>query len=105
MRADATFPSGVGKRDSPRLKLNIRGRLSSARGTQIVELLDLSQTGVRLALSASANLNEADLEWLDFKARGVVVWQDRRLCGLRFEGDIPLAWVITTRAASKATTR
>ena len=104
MRASPSS-AGIGKRESSRIKLNIRGRLTSARGTQMVELLDLSQTGVRLALSASLGLTEAQVEWLDFEARASVIWQDRRLCGLRFEGQLPSAWVTTMRSASQPTVR
>ena len=104
MRASPSS-AGIGKRESSRLKLNIRGRLTSARGTQLVELVDLSQTGARLELSATLGLTEALVEWLDFEARGFVIWQDRRLCGLRFEEPIPSAWVTATRSASQPTVR
>ena len=87
---------GIGKRNSARLSLSVRGRLISERGVQIVELLDLSETGARLALSASRELAEARLEWLEFVARGRVIWQDRRLCGLQFDEVVPLAWVTRT---------
>ena len=97
---DSASSVGIGKRESSRLKLNIRGRLTSARGTQMVELLDLSQTGVRLALSASLSFTEAQLEWLNFEARTTVIWQENRLCGLLFEEALPLAWVAATRSAS-----
>ena len=90
-------PAGIGKRRSARLRLSVRGRLTSARGTQMVELVDLSETGARLVLSARHELAEARLEWLEFEARGRVVWQDERLCGLRFDEAVPLEWVARTR--------
>jgi hypothetical protein len=99
MRGSATVGVGVGKREASRLRLNIRGRVTSERGTQIVELLDLSETGVRLELSASYRLTEVQLDWLNFQARAIVIWQDRRLCGMRFEEPLALEWVTSTRPA------
>jgi hypothetical protein len=89
---------GIGKRRSARLTLSVRGRLTSERGTQMVEIVDLSETGARLILSARHDLSEAGLEWLDFAARGRVVWQDKRLCGLQFDEVVPLEWVARTRS-------
>ena len=55
-------PAGIGKRRSARLRLRVRGRLTSERGTQMVELVDLSDTGARLVLSARHPLAEARVE-------------------------------------------
>lgn len=95
-----TSTIGIGQRQASRLKLSVRGRLTSDRGTQLVELLDLSQSGARLALSASHRLAGVRLEWLEFAAPAQVVWQDRRLCGVRFDEALPLEWVSRTRRAT-----
>ena len=98
MRPTRSTAIGVGQRHSARLSLSVRGRLSNERGTQMVELVDLSETGARLALAAALPLAEARLEWLDFAAPGRVVWQDKRLCGLQFDKPVPLEWVARTRS-------
>ena len=59
----------------------------------MVELVDLSQTRVRLELSASPSLSQAQLEWLTFEAPATAIWQDGRLC---FEEPLPTAWVAAT---------
>jgi hypothetical protein len=89
---------GIGKRHSARLGLSVRGRLTSEPGIQMVELTDLSETGARLVLSASHEVSEARLEWLEFEARGRVIWQDKRRCGLQFDEPLPLEWVLRTRS-------
>ena len=101
MHPARTAPIGIGQRRSSRLTLSVRGRLSSERGTQIVELVDLSETGARLVLAARHELAEARLEWLEFEARGRIVWQDERLCGLQFDEAVPLEWVAKTRKPAR----
>jgi hypothetical protein len=98
VRSNSALSLGIGKRRSARLSLSVRGMLSNELGTQIVELTDLSQTGARLVLTASHALSEGRLEWLGFAAAGRVVWQDKRLCGLQFDTELPLEWVAATRA-------
>jgi hypothetical protein len=102
MRANSGSEIGIGKRRSARLSLSVRGRLSNERGTQMVELVDLSETGARLVLSASQPVAEAQLQWLSYEAQGRVVWQERRLCGLQFDAPLPLAWVSRTRGGLRA---
>jgi hypothetical protein len=102
MRSGGASTIGIGKRRSARLSLSVRGRLSNERGTQMVELVDLSETGARLVLSASLPVAEAQLEWLGFEARGRVVWQERRMCGLQFDAPVPLEWVTRTRGGLRA---
>jgi hypothetical protein len=91
---------GVGKRRSARLTLKVRGRLSSECGTQIVELVDLSEAGAKLVLAASHDVSEARLEWLDYDVCGRVVWQDKRSCGVMFDELLPVEWVVRTRSAA-----
>ena len=102
MRASWGSSIGIGKRRSARLSLSVRGRLSNERGTQVVELLDLSETGARLELSASHAVAEVHLQWLSFEAGGRVIWQDRRLCGLQFDAPLPVEWVTRTRGGLRA---
>jgi len=92
---------GIGKRQSTRLRLSVRARLTSARGTQLATMIDLSQTGARLELSATHALADGRLEWLDFATQVRVAWQDKRLCGVEFEEPLPLEWVTRTRSAGK----
>ena len=92
---------GTGKRQSTRLRLNVRARLTSARGTQLATMVDLSQTGARLELSASYALSEARLEWLDLAAEVRVAWQDNRLCGVEFDEPLPFEWVARTRTSGR----
>ena len=92
---------GTGKRQSTRLRLNVRARLTSARGTQLATMVDLSQTGARLELSATHPLAEARLEWLDFATQVRVAWQDNRLCGVEFAEPLPLDWVTRTRNSAR----
>ena len=92
---------GIGKRQSTRLRLNVRARLTSARGTQLATMVDLSQTGARLELSATHPLAEARLEWLDFATQVRVAWQDNRLCGVEFAEPLPLDWVTRTRNSAR----
>ena len=105
MPASSAFSIGIGKRRSARLSLSVRGMLSSELGIQFVELIDLSQTGARLALSSSRSFSAGRLEWLGFAANGQVVWHAKRSCGLEFDEAVPVEWVTATRAKAGAAVR
>lgn len=81
------------RRQHSRLRLGIPARLETLYGAREVELLDLSQTGAKVALPQFEYVGTAVLHWLGFDAFGEIVWQDDGLLGMAF--DVPLApWLV-----------
>ncbi len=95
--ASDPLDSQIGKRGHSRLRLDTPGRLTTLWGTQNVIIRDLSQAGARLDTAPSGQNADCVLEWLDYEAFGTVQWQNRKACGILFDGLIPPSWLIDTR--------
>lgn len=92
----------TGRRDTPRLKLQIPAEVVTMSGPEPVLLLDLSQTGARIACRAKPAFKRGILHWMEFEFYGEVVWADKQLCALRFDPELELDVVLTTRAQAPA---
>ncbi len=93
-----------GRRSRSRLKTNLSGRITTLNGTQNVQLLDISLTGARLALSDRRGITDhlrsgmdAALEWDRFEAFGTIIWSARDEFGMRFDEGVHPKVLIETR--------
>ena len=85
----------VGRRVSPRHRLDIAARMITARVNVRVQLEDLSATGACLRLMHPGQLDNGRLRWLNFEVYGRTVWNDGIRSGLVF--DEPLGDDCLTR--------
>jgi len=90
-------PGSEPRRAFSRLELGIIARLDMLSGWQRVRLIDLSQGGAHLILSRPEPIGEGVLKWLRFDAYGAVAWQEREHVGMKFDGLLPLPWLVETR--------
>ena len=88
----------VGRRHHSRLRLGIPASLTFVDGIYRVVLLDLSQTGARIATARQPRpgLNGV-IESGDLDAFCTVVWSDARYCGVAFELPLPARVMIAMR--------
>lgn len=94
---DVSDPSTTGRRDEQRLRLQIPAKFSSMDGNEPVLLLDLSQSGARIACSDAPRFKRGVLEWMAFEAYSEVVWRRAETCAIRFDPPLAFATVFTTR--------
>lgn len=97
MRLTPICQKGKLRRQHSRLRLGIPARLETLYGRREVELLDLSQTGAKVALPRFEYVGTAVLHWLGFDAFGEIVWQDDGLLGMAFDEPLPPGLVLNTR--------
>ena len=91
------------RREFSRLRLGIPARLLSLDGQQWVTLVDLSQSGARVALEASRKIGGGGLlRWLGYEAFGDPAWQCGEELALHFDEPIQPAWLIETRHRAPA---
>lgn len=97
MTEDDDLSPITGRRDTPRLKLQIPAQVMTLSGPEPVLLLDLSQTGARIACRAKPAFKRGVLHWMNFECYGEVVWVKEQICALRFDPEIDLDVVLATR--------
>ncbi|TCD06566.1 hypothetical protein EYB45_02305 [Erythrobacteraceae bacterium CFH 75059] len=90
-------PSHIGRRDHQRLRLKLAASLITVSATEPVLLLDLSQTGARIATRAPLSITSGFLRWLRWEMFGDVVWEKGPMIGLRFDEKLPLEVLLSTR--------
>jgi PilZ domain len=87
-----------GRRRHSRLRLQLPARLITLEGTLHATLIDLSQTGAKVALDANApSRGDGFLAWGSFEIFCSIAWADHRLCGLVFDLPLPSEVLIATR--------
>ena len=85
------------RRAFSRLRLGIPARLLSLDGQQWVTLVDLSQSGARVALDSTSKISGGLLRWLGFEAFGDPAWQVGDELALHFDEPIEPRWLFETR--------
>lgn len=73
------------RRAFARLEVGIGARFTTLAGEQAVRLVNLSQKGARLVLSAPEAAGEGVLTWLDFETFGELAWQEGESIGIAFD--------------------
>ena len=89
----------------PRLQLGISAQLETLEGRQRVRLMDLSQGGAHVILSAPASIKECVLTWIRFETFALVAWVDGKHVGLEFEKPLPLPVLVETRQRAPSVVR
>jgi hypothetical protein len=74
-----------GRRRFARLEVGIGARFTTLAGDQPVRLVNLSQNGAKLILSAPEDAGAGVLTWLDFETFGDLAWQDEDTIGIVFD--------------------
>lgn len=91
------------RRASARLSTRIPARLRLASGDRSGELLDISQSGTRMALAQLPPEGApALLEWAGHEAFCQVMWVANGMCGLRFDRPIARALVLEANGQDTA---
>lgn len=75
----------VSRRAFARLEVGIGARFTTLAGEQAVRLVNLSQKGARLMLSAPEAAGAGVLTWLDFETFGELAWQQGDTIGIAFD--------------------
>lgn len=88
------------RRRHVRLRLGIPARLQTLDGRLNVRLINLSQSGARIALCAPEQVTEGVLEWLDYDTFAAQVWQAGDEVGLEFDRPLPREWLRATHTAA-----
>ncbi|MEM7780328.1 MAG: PilZ domain-containing protein [Pseudomonadota bacterium] len=91
----------VHRRGASRLRLAAPAVFMGHSGRQLVTLLDLSQTGARLAFKQPPDSPAGFINWLEFETFGELVWRERLYAGFAFDEAIPMDWLLTTRHESE----
>lgn len=60
-------------------------------------LLDISQTGAKLAFVKPPSGPAGFIRWMDFETFGELVWRKGLFAGFQFDQPIPLSWLVQTR--------
>lgn len=88
----------IPRRAHSRLRLGIPARLLTLEGQQWVTLIDLSQSGARIALETPRKVVGGGLlRWLGYETFGDPAWQCGEELALHFDVPIDPAWLIETR--------
>lgn len=96
--APSRFP--LGRRRDARLRVGIPAQIITLFGQQVVNLIDLSQSGARvMAPSPIARTGDAVLYWMKYEAFGRIVWAHHNEAGIEFDELLPEALLIQTRDA------
>lgn len=88
----------AGRREQPRLRLQIPARITTLSGPEPVLLLDLSQSGARIACRSEPSFKRGLLGWMEFEFYGETVWIKKDMCALRFDPELDLEVVLATRS-------
>lgn len=94
-----------GRRQFARLELGIAGRFTTLAGEQPVRIVDLSQNGARLILSAPDEAGEGVLIWLDFETFGELAWQEGDTIGIVFDKLLTPGCLAQTRLRAPSVVR
>lgn len=85
------------RRKRPRLRLGIPVRVETLHGNFDGRLLDLSETGAKVAMDSPSGRGEALLEWLSHEAFGEIVWRRGDAIGIRFDQPLSPEQLMRTR--------
>ena len=86
----------VRRREGPRLMLAAEGLFIGLEKRQKVTVLDLSQSGARIAFAEPPDDKAGFIRWMEFETFGDVVWQKGLFVGLQFDRPLPDAWLEET---------
>ena len=90
-------PEPFHRRGSSRLRLAAPANFTGYEGKQNVTLLDLSQTGAKLAFNEPPESPAGFISWMGFETFGEVVWREGLYAGFEFDETIPIEWLLQTR--------
>lgn len=85
------------RRERPRLRLGIPVRIETLHGGFDGRLLDLSETGAKVAMESPSSKGEALLQWLSHEAFGEIVWREDDAIGIRFVEPLSREQIVLTR--------
>jgi len=85
------------RRKRPRLRLGIPVRVETLHGIFDGRLLDLSETGAKVAMESPSRKGDALLQWLSHEAFGEIVWRDGDAIGIRFDEPLSADQLMLTR--------
>lgn len=97
MELDPAFPNDLHRRGASRLRLLADGRFMGIEGNYPVTLLDLSQTGAKIAFDHPLKEKAGFLSWMSHETFGEIVWQEGLYVGLQFDQPIAYEWLLDTR--------
>lgn len=85
-----------GRREARRVKIAVDGHLLGYEGRQAITVLDLSQTGAKVAFEEPPREKAGFISWMEFETFGDVVWREGLYVGLQFDRPIPIKWLELT---------
>jgi len=94
-----------GRRRFARLEVGIGARFTTLAGEQPVRLVNLSQNGARLILSAPDEAGAGVLTWLDFETFGDLAWQEEDTIGIVFDKLLTPGCLAQTRLRAPTVVR
>ncbi|TRD11483.1 PilZ domain-containing protein [Erythrobacter insulae] len=97
-QTETSNENAVYRRSAPRVKLAIDSVFMGMDGRQQITLLDLSESGARVAFSEPPKERAGFISWMEFETFGDVVWQEGLYVGLKFDRPISSEWLESTQA-------
>ena len=94
-----------GRRRFARLNVGIGARFTTLAGEQPVRLVNLSQKGAKLILSAPGDAGAGVLTWLDFETFGELAWQEEDTIGIVFDKLLTPGCMAQTRLRAPSIVR
>jgi hypothetical protein len=86
---------------APRMRLAAEAEFIGLWRRQRVMILDLSQTGAKVAFSEPPDEQAGFIRWMDFETFGDAVWREGLYIGLKFDRPIPQRWLSETLERSQ----
>src|SRR5687767_16003810 len=94
----------LGRRQQSRLRVSLSARLTSIGGTQIVQLLNVSQNGLMVSWKSPVREGgDVVLVWSKFELFGQVVWASAHQGGILSDRPLPEALLLSLRAIERET--
>jgi len=85
------------RKTSPRLKLAAEAVFIGLDGRQNVTILDLSQSGAKVAFAEPPREKAGFISWMGFETFGDVVRRQGLFAGLKFDRPLPQSWLDQTK--------
>lgn len=93
------------RRRFARLEVGMAARFTTLAGEQPVRLVNLSQSGARLILSAPREAGTGVLTWLSFETFGELAWREGDTIGVVFDKLLSPGCLAQTRLSAPTVVR